>query len=375
MQPTAAYVHVPFCRRRCGYCNFTVVVGRDDLIDAYLAALERELSWLGRPRPVTTLFVGGGTPTHLPPDKLRRLLELVRHWFPLAEGGEFSVEANPADVDEQFVELLAAAGVNRLSVGGQSLDDAKLKTLERDHRAADVERACRLARQVFASVSLDLIFAAPGETSAAWRDDVRRAIMLPVDHVSAYGLTFERGARFLGRLRRGELAEVAEDVQRAMYLAAIELLAAAGLAQYEVSNFARPGHRCRHNEVYWSGGEYYAAGPGAAAHLGGQRRQNHRSTFTYLKRVLAGNSPVVERERLGPEDAARERLVFALRMIDGVDRDAFSRDTGFTVDELGGEALARFVQWGLMETEGPRLRLTRDGLLISDSLWPELLRR
>lgn len=375
MEPTAAYVHVPFCRRRCGYCNFTVVAGRDDLIDAYLAALERELSWLERPRTVDTLFLGGGTPTHLPLDELRRLLQLVRHWFPLAAGGEFSVEANPADVDEPVVELLAAAGVNRLSLGGQSFDGAKLQVLERDHRAADVERACRLARQAFASVSLDLIFAAPGETPATWQEDVRRAIELQVDHVSAYGLTFERGARFLGRLRRGQLAEVTEDVQRSMYLAAIERLDEAGLAHYEVSNFARPGHRCRHNEVYWSGREYYAAGPGAAAHVGGERRQNHRSTFTYLKRVLAGDSPVVERERLGPEDAARERLVFALRMIDGVDRDAFARDTGFTVDELGGPALARFVQWGLLEGEGPRLRLTRDGLLVSDSLWSELLRR
>jgi oxygen-independent coproporphyrinogen-3 oxidase len=374
MEPQAAYIHVPFCARRCGYCNFTVVAGRDDLIDAYLTALERELSALERPRPVETLFVGGGTPTHLSPQQLERLMHVVRRWFPLAKGGEFSVEANPADVDRATVDVLAESGVNRLSLGVQSFDENKLSVLERDHRADRVEQACELAREAFSSVSLDVIFAVPGETLVSWRRDLALTLQQTPNHVSSYGLTFDRGARFLGRLRRGDLSEIDEETQRAMYETTIDTLVAAGFEHYEVSNFARPGHRCRHNEIYWSGREYYAAGPGAARYVAGVREQNHGSTFTYLKRVLRGDSPVVARERLSPEDTARERLVFGLRMLRGIECDAFERDTGFDVDQLGGQELSRYLEMGFLEKAGKRLRLTRDGLMISDSLWPGLLR-
>lgn len=374
MLPTAAYIHVPFCARRCGYCNFTVVAGRDDLIDSYLAALDLELSALERPRRVETLFVGGGTPTHLSPQQVQRLMQTILHWFPLADGGEFSVEANPVDVTPATIDVLAEAGVNRLSLGVQSFDSQKLSVLERDHRAERVAQACDLARGIFSSVSLDLIFAVPGETLDTWQQDLNRALERSPDHVSTYGLTFDRGARFLGRLRRGELSEIDEETQRAMYATAIDTLTAAGFEHYEVSNFARPGHRCRHNEIYWSGGEYYAAGPGAARYVAGVREQNHGSTFTYLKRVLGGRSPVVDRERLSPEDAARERLVFGLRMLRGIDRESFAQQTGFTVEQLGGQELPRYLDLGLLENDGRRLRLTREGLMISDSLWPALLR-
>ncbi len=374
MVPQAAYIHVPFCARRCGYCNFTVVAGRDDLIDAYLTALERELSGLERPRPVETLFVGGGTPTHLSPQQLERLMHVVRRWFPLAKGGEFSVEANPADADRATVDVLAESGVNRLSLGVQSFDENKLSVLERDHRADRVEQACELARRVVSDLSLDLIFAVPGETLDTWQRDLALALRQTPNHVSTYGLTFDRGARFLGRLRRGDLSEIDEETQRAMYETAIDTLVNAGFEHYEVSNFARPGHRCRHNEIYWSGREYYAAGPGAARYVAGVREQNHGSTFTYLKRVLRGDSPVVASEKLSPEDAARERLVFGLRMLQGIECDAFERDTGFDVGQLGGQELSRYLEMGFLEKDGQRLRLTRDGLMISDSLWPGLLR-
>jgi oxygen-independent coproporphyrinogen-3 oxidase len=175
--PSAAYVHVPFCAHRCGYCNFTVIAGRDDLIDAYLDALERELSWLQNPRPVRTLFLGGGTPTHLPQEQLQRLLELVRYWFPLSGHYEFSVEANPADLDEQRVQMLAEAGATRISLGVQSFQSPKLKLLERDHGPPQIERSFRLARRYLASVSIDLIFGCPQESLAEWRDDLRQALL------------------------------------------------------------------------------------------------------------------------------------------------------------------------------------------------------
>ncbi len=377
-KPVAAYIHVPFCRHRCGYCNFTLVAGRDDLIVAYLDALTIELSWLDGPHPVQTLFLGGGTPTHLPPKQLERLLAVVRQTFPLASGGEFSVESNPIDlcdaVGSERTRVLAEAGVTRVSLGVQSFDPAKLALLERDHQTGQIEQAVAQARTFAQSVSLDLIFGTPGETLASWQSDLTRALALAPDHLSTYGLTFEKGTAFWTRLARGELARAAEDDERAMYLAAIDTLTAAGYEHYEVSNLARPGHRCQHNETYWTGGQYFAAGPGAARFIAGRRETNHRSTTTYIQRVLAGQSPVAESETLGPEDAARERLVFALRRLEGIDLATFAAVTGYSATELGGAALARFVELGLLQQTGKRLSLTREGLLVSDAIWPEFLR-
>lgn len=373
-RPQAAYVHVPFCRHRCGYCNFTLVAGRDDLIEPYLRALAIELSWLGQPQPVHTLFLGGGTPTHLPPPALAQLLELVRHWFPLHPGGELSVEANPVDLEPERAAVLAAAGVTRISLGVQSLHPAHLATLERDHDAATVRRAVDVARRVASSVSLDLIFGVPGQTLADWERDLEAALALQPDHLSTYGLTWEKGTRFWAWRQRGRLVPVEEETERAMYEYAIDRLTAGGFEHYEVSNFARPGHRCRHNEVYWRREPFFGVGPGAARLIGGRREVNHRSTTTYLRRVLAGRSPVQEAEHLGPEDAAREQLVLALRRLEGVDLADFQATSGFTVAELGGPALERMVQQGLLELAAGRLRLTRRGLLVSDALWPAFLR-
>lgn len=374
-EPRAAYLHVPFCRHRCGYCNFTLVAGRDDLIAAYLQTLELELQTLREPREVDTLFLGGGTPTHLPPGELQRLLAFAQHWFPLAAGGEFSIEANPNDLDEARCDVLAQAGVTRVSLGAQSFDADKLQRLERDHVAADIELAVERASAFARSVSLDLIFGAPGETLMSWQRDLDCALALrQVSHVSTYGLTFDRGAPFYGRLQRGEIRQVEEDIERAMYERAIDTLTGAGFEHYEVSNFANPGQRCRHNETYWLGREFYAAGPGAARYLNGQREVNHRSTTTYIRRLLAGQSPVAETEELCPEDRARERLVFGLRRLAGVERATFERETGYQIDALVGPPLAKYVAQGFLADDGQTIRLTRSGLLISDALWPAFLR-
>ena len=197
MPPRAAYIHVPFCRHHCGYCNFTVVAGCDDLTGQYLAAIGRELSTLRTPRSIETLFLGGGTPTHLPPDALRQLLATIHHWFVLSPGHEFSVEANPADISPEVVGLLAEQGVTCVSLGAQSFAAEKLRTLS-DHGPEGIQRAVGIVRDAGLQVSLNLIFAAPGETLAAWRDDLARAIALSPDHVSTYGLTFEAARRFGG---------------------------------------------------------------------------------------------------------------------------------------------------------------------------------
>ncbi len=371
--PRAAYIHVPFCRHRCGYCNFTVVAGRDDLVDAFLRAVDIELSGLGEPREVDSIFIGGGTPTYLSPRQFERLGCSIRRWLPPAADCEFTVEANPSDLSDEKIDTLLAAGTTRISLGVQSFDDGKLTVLERDHRRQDALQAIDRCRQAFSCVAVDLIFATPRETLDVWLQDLDTAINTGVNHLSTYGLTYEKGAAFWARRQRGELESTDEELERAMFEAAIDTLTSAGLEHYEVSNFARPGCRCRQNEAYWKGREYFAAGPGAARYVDGSRETNHRSTTAYLKRVLSGRSPVAERETSSPTDAARERLVFQLRMLEGVDRREFAEQTGLELDDLVGHLLPELLGLGLLEEDTGRLRLTREGLMVSDSIWPRFL--
>lgn len=339
----------------------------------YLEALAGELALLQQTYEVDTLFFGGGTPTHLPPQELAQLLSLTKKWFPLAKDYELSVEANPLDLTPERCEVLQEAGVNRISLGVQSFQTEKLTLLERDHRSADIALAVKRAQEVAKSVSLDLIFGVPGETLASWKEDLQRGIDLGVTHVSTYGLTFERGTQFWSRQQRGELAAVAEGLEATLYETAMDTLQAAGYEHYEVSNFARSGFRCRHNETYWLGRPYFAAGPGAARYVNGIREVNHRSTTTYLARIQQGKTPVAEQEELSLEERARERLVFGLRRIEGVAFQTFVEETGYEILPLGGKPLERYLAQGWMEKTETHLRLTRKGLLISDSLWPDLL--
>jgi oxygen-independent coproporphyrinogen III oxidase len=371
--PRAAYIHVPFCRHRCGYCNFTLVAGRDDLIADYLRAIEQELAPLETSRQVDTLYFGGGTPTHLSPGDFRHLAQIVSRWFPLSASAEWTVEANPADLNHEMMDTLVDLGVTRLSLGGQSFRTEKLQALERDHAAADIARSIEWAHAARMQVSLDLIFATPGETLAQWQADLDAAIALRPGHISTYGLTYEQGTAFWNRKSRGDLIESDEELQRDMYALAIDRLAAASFEHYEVSNFALPDRRSRHNQVYWSGDGYFAAGPGAARYVGGIRETNHRSTIGYITAVLAGESPVAEREELSPEARARELLVFSLRRLDGLSRQEFRRRTGFTVDDLIAAPLKKFVDLKLLDDDGESFRLTREGLYVSDAMWPEFL--
>jgi oxygen-independent coproporphyrinogen-3 oxidase len=371
--PRAAYIHVPFCRHRCGYCNFTLVAGRDDLITDYLRAIELELAKLETPREVDTLYFGGGTPTHLSPDDFRHLSKSVSRWFPLAASAEWTVEANPADLNREMMDTLVDLDVTRLSLGGQSFRLEKLHTLERNHTAADIQRAIEWAHAGGMQVSLDLIFATPGETLAEWQADLDGAIALHPDHISTYGLTYEQGTAFWNRKSRDELIETDEELQRDMYALAIDRLAAAGYEHYEVSNFALPGRRSHHNQVYWSGDGYFAAGPGAARYVDGIRETNHRSTIGYITSMLASESPVAEHEELSAEARARELLVFSLRRLDGLSRQEFRCRTGLTVDSLIEAPLKKFVDLKLLTDDGETIRLTREGLFVSDALWPEFL--
>jgi oxygen-independent coproporphyrinogen-3 oxidase len=370
-EPRSAYIHVPFCVHRCGYCDFTLVAGRDDLIDAYLEALAIELDRLERPREVDTLFFGGGTPTHLPASQLARLLALTRRWFPPAPGAEICVEANPAGLDDAKVAVLADAGVNRVSLGVQSFDTQMLELLERDHRGADVSAVIARLRPAIPNIGLDLIFGVPGQTVELWQLTLAAALALEPTHVSTYGLTFEKGTAFQSRLDKGLLNKCDQELERAMYAVAMDELPRAGLEQYELSNFARPRFRCRHNEVYWAGRPFFGFGPGAARYAGGRRELNHRSVTTWINRVLAGHSPIADAEELSPEGRARELVMLNLRRCSGLSLAEFHEQTGFDFRELAGDTLPRHLRQGLLEEQDGHVRLTREGRFLADTVFSE----
>jgi oxygen-independent coproporphyrinogen-3 oxidase len=371
--PIAAYVHIPFCRHRCGYCNFSLLANRDDLFERFLNGLAIELSELQEPRPVQTLFLGGGTPSILPPPLMQQLLALLRHWLPLSKSGEWSIEANPLDIRADSLHLWKDVGINRISIGGQSFDPAKLKRLERDHSPDELDRAIEAAQSVMDSVSLDLIFAAPDETLATWHSDLLHAIQSGVNHLSTYGLTYEKGARFWGERERQILKPVDEDTELEMYLDAIDTLSSHGFEHYEISNFAKPDQACRHNQAYWNGDSWWAFGPSAARYVGGVRSVNHRGTLEYLRRLETGCSPVIEREELTLDQQWRERFVFGMRQLRGVPWQSWQSHVPANVRESINQKIAEHIEHGWMHEIEDHVRLTRKGLVVSDSLWSEYL--
>ena len=371
--PRHVYVHVPFCRHRCGYCDFTLVAGRDDLIDRYLAALAIEIERVRELLEVDTLYLGGGTPSHLGPDGLKRLFGLLSSRVRLAARAEVTLEANPLDVTGEFVAACRSLGVTRVSLGGQSLDAATLRALDRDHGPDDVRAAVGGLLDAGLVVNLDLMTAAPGQSLAHVEADLAAGVALGVQHVSVYCLTWEQGTAFESARARGELVPAEESLERAMFEAAIDGLTAAAFEHYEVSNFARPGFRCRHNEAYWDCRPWEAFGPGAARFDGRTRITNHRSTTTWINKVLAGDDATGDVDAMTAEEAARERIVVGLRRRDGLDRAAFRAASGFEIDALAGAAVGRWVESGFATDDGRRVRLTRAGLLVSDALWRDVL--
>lgn len=371
--PRAAYVHVPFCAHRCGYCDFTLVAGKDRLIEPYLQALARELAALEERPEIDTLFFGGGTPTHLTPEQLRRLLRLVTGAFDLAAGYEFSVEANPFGLTPEKTEILAECGVNRVSLGVQSFSAEILQTLERDHREAEIQAAVELLRPRIGNLSLDLIFGVPGQSQTDWRNSLSQAVELSPTHVSTYGLTFEKGTAFWSRRAKGGLTPVDDEFQRTMYEHAMDFLPQQSFEQYELSNFARPGAACRHNETYWLGLPYYGFGPGAASYRQGVRRTNHRSVTEWIRRVLEGRSGVQDEEQLSEEERAREALWLGLRRAAGIDRATFASRFGVSLDQVAGDAIQEQCARGFLIDDQSTIRLTREGRILADSVAEALL--
>jgi oxygen-independent coproporphyrinogen III oxidase len=358
------YIHVPFCARKCAYCAFYSRRAEPALVSAWFAGLERELQTLPEGFAPHSVFFGGGTPTVLDESDLARLIDLVRARIDLKNVAEWTCEANPGTLAPAKLARLKNGGVNRLSIGAQSFDDATLKRLGRIHTSAETREGMALARAAgFDNVGLDLIYGVPGVSRESFEADLETALALEPEHVSCYCLEIEAGTPLARAAQAGRLA-ISEDEQRAQFDWARRRLAEGGWGHYEISNFAKPGRECLQNGLYWSGGEYFGLGPAAHSHWGG---------------VRWGNSPELPEwkrafeEKLNPEAKARETLVMGLRRIAGWGRAEFRATTGFDYDALRGKEIARLAVEGLLVVETDRVRLAEAALFISDSVFSELV--
>ncbi|PTQ51127.1 MAG: hypothetical protein BLITH_0557 [Brockia lithotrophica] len=370
----ALYVHVPFCRARCAFCDFPVVSGRTEhLHGPYVDALLQELELLfslfppDPSRPLRTLYVGGGTPSFLARAEWERLAEGLERVAPggLASFEEWTVELNPEDAEADLLRMLRSFGVTRVSIGVQSFDDALLAALGRVHDAARAVHAVELAAGLgFPHISLDLMYGLPSQTISAWLRDVERALDLPVDHISAYALGVEPGTRFFGELRRGRIALPEDDVVAEMYERFAERAQARGFRRYEVSNFARPGGESRHNLAYWRYEPYYAAGLGAHGFLRGIRTANSRHLHTYLRRLAPDSGPDlpwVEVRSISRAEAMGEFAFLGLRLAEGVDFERFRRLFGVPFSDVFAPTLARLTEAGVLSV--------RDGRAYVEERW------
>jgi len=378
------YVHIPFCARKCGYCDFYSVVGGEEAHEEFVSLLARETELLARELPAEaealsdTVYLGGGTPTVLGAERLVRILTLLRERFPLAEGAEISVEANPGTVSAEDLARLREGGFTRLSLGVQSFRRETLAALGRIHSVDEARTAYRDARKArFASVGIDLIFGNPGQAVGEWQEDLDLAVTFLPDHVSAYALSPEPGTPVHAAIARGETSPPPDDDVARMYEAARDTLAAAGYRHYEISNFARPGKECRHNGKYWRREGYRGLGPsahgllfpGVAAPLG-MRTANPPSLAEYARRLREGRLPWADAVASDREDAWKEFLIFGLRLAEGVSLAKGEKRYGPPPDELR-EAVEELAVSGSLLREGDRLRLPERYWFVSN----EVLRR
>ena len=374
--PKSLYVHVPFCEGKCRYCDFYSVVPSPGAIGRYLDALRVEIDLVQPQASGTfeTVYIGGGTPTVLAEAELAELLAVVRDAFEIATDAEVTVEANPGTLSVAKLRVLKDCRVNRLSIGAQSFEDRLLRILGRRHRAGEITDALEAARaEGLTNLSLDLIFGVPTQTVADWMHDLEKLLTCDVPHVSTYSLTYEKGTPLADALERGELTRVDEEDDLRMYETVIDTLAANGYDHYEISNFARPGFACRHNEVYWANASYLGLGPSAVSYLDGERRRNVASVEAYAERLGTGALPVDFAERLDAERRARETVVMNLRRTRGINVAAFRRHTGFDVLRLVARELEVLSRQELVAVDEETICLTRRGRMVADTVLSELV--
>ena len=372
------YVHIPFCFHKCHYCDFYSIVDRQDRQQAFVARMISELKAQskasGRPK-LDTIFIGGGTPTLLAPHLLKELLLAIDGEFELSPTIEWTIESNPETLTDEICEVLAESRVNRISTGAQSFSTTHLKTLERHHDPESVERSILRAKSAgFDRLSLDLIYAIPGQTIEEWVTDLERAFTLPIDHLSAYALTYEPNTAMTARLKKGEFEPAPDQLEVEMYNHTLEQIRNHGLARYEVSNHAKPGSECRHNLAYWRGHNWLAVGPSASGHLGGTRWKNTPRLEEYLSTSDDGFAPICEHESPDPRRELMDRVMMGIRIRDGLDsKQILSESEPFGRRDEVSQAMDECIRQGWVLNQNQRWVLTDDGYHFADRVARELI--
>jgi oxygen-independent coproporphyrinogen-3 oxidase len=387
--PLGFYIHIPFCVRKCLYCDFVSYAGKEHLVQAYFEALRREWKWyrhydLLSEYKLYTLYVGGGNPS-LVTEELAAFFQAYHEMLPLERFHEVTIEVNPGTISFSQLQRLYRAGFNRVSIGVQSFHDEELSTLGRIHTRAEALACFHAARRAgFRNISLDLIFGIPGSTLETWESTLHETLALQPEHISTYNLTIEAGTPFWELHQQGKLKLPDEDLQLNLYQSGIATLNRAGYEQYEISNFALPGYRCWHNQIYWHNEEYLGLGAGAHSYLKGYRYWNHADLETYIDRSAKtsvwrpkqrfGTPGTVEgAERLDLSGTIGETVIMNLRMLEGIDMTAFQQRFGQSFEVLFAKPLDKLLALNLLEFSGTRLRLTPKGIHLSNEVFREFI--
>lgn len=375
--PASIYIHIPFCAHICPYCDFTTYAGKESLIPRYVTSVAAELQQRREAlagRLVHSIFFGGGTPSLLEGDQVASVLDAVREHYALTDDAEISLEANPNGLTRERLSDYRSAGINRLSIGAQTMDRRGLRTLGRQHESSDVLDAVRLARDVgFTQISLDLIFAWPGQTLERWESDLAQIVALEpglITHLSLYSLIIEPGTPFADAEARGILSIPDDDASAELYETAISRLDAAGWIHYEVANWTtNPADASRHNIQYWRNGDFLGIGAGAHGTIAGHRTMNHLLPETYCRAIEADQPAFSNEETITDRIAEAETMMLGLRLLGhGVSRNAFRQRHGRSMDEAFGSTIPDFVSNGLIADEDDQIRLTHQGLMLANDV-------
>ncbi|WP_052036123.1 radical SAM family heme chaperone HemW [Tumebacillus flagellatus] len=376
-QVSSLYVHIPFCASKCYYCDFNSYVSTSDVMDRYLDGLDRELELVAasyQHEPLQTVFFGGGTPTIFDARQSERMMQMLHRHFRMADGVEISVESNPGTVDLDKLHVLKDGGVNRLSFGVQSFDNDLLVKLGRLHDRDAVYRSWELARQAgFDSINLDLMFGLPGQTVETLQSTLKALIELGPEHVSAYSLKVEEGTPFYTWYERGKLILPPEEDEVQMYQLVMDTFRSNGYEMYEISNYAKPGHRSRHNQVYWRNEPYLAAGSGAHGYVGGVRYINQKDVPQYIETTVGGKRPVVDTEEITEVMQREDTMILGLRLLEGVTFARFREKHGTEMLDVFAGPIAKYRERGLLTVDDVGVRLTPEGIFLANEVYAAFL--
>lgn len=365
-QSLSLYIHIPFCQRKCPYCAFYSEPLADHNIGELINALITELDSYNITQKVTTAYIGGGSPTCIGDQNILRLVEQIQNRH---SPKEFTIETNPSQTDKTLLQNLKSAGINRLSIGAQSLNQNDLDFLGRIHTVKDIETTIENATSAnFKNISIDLIFAIPGSTIDSWNRTLDKAPQLNIHHISAYALTYENKTPLYADRQQNKFTPIDEETDRKMYDLAIDKLNAANYPQYEISNFARPGYECAHNLQYWANNPYIAIGPAAASYYKNTRTTNIPDIAQYIKKITTGQNPATQTETPTKIETACQTAVLNLRRIDGINIEQYKQKTGYDPTKLFAEEINRNKQLGLLQTTNDKIALTKKALPIADSI-------